>query len=124
MKDVWVNDSNELTVNRSAINITDKYTGYKFEKTEPGTIPEKVDNGYVIKVYYVKDTYGYTIEYYYDGVKDDSKTESLSAEYNSEITTYINKNIPGYKLDRVEDLPLTISATVANNVIKVYYVKD
>ena len=123
-KTVWINDSNELTVNQSAINIIDKYTGYKFEKTEPDTIPEKVDNGYVIKVYYVKDTYDYTIEYYYDGAKDDNKTESLSAEYNSEITTYINKNISGYKLDRVENLPLTISATVANNVIKVYYVKD
>ena len=75
-------------------------------------------------MFYVKDNFGYTVEYYYDNVKDNSKTESGTAEYQSTIDSYTDKNITGYKLDRTENLPLTISATPADNVIKIYYVKD
>ena len=53
-KDVWVN-ATTLTVDKGAINTTDKYAGYKFDKTEPGTIPGEVTGGTAIKVYYVKD---------------------------------------------------------------------
>ncbi len=75
----------------------------------------------MIKVYYVKDTFGYTVEYYYDGVKDDSKTETLNAEYGSQITDYRDKNITGYKFEKTENLPLTVSEVAEDNVIKVYY---
>ena len=105
---------------------TDKnITGYKLEKEEnlPLTITEVAANN-VIKIYYVKNTYGYTVEYYYDGVIDNSKTESGTALYNSKITTYTDKNITGYKLEKEEGLPLTITEVTANNVIKVYYIKD
>ena len=61
-KTVWVNDPNTLTVDKDAINISNKYQGYKFEKTEPGTIPETIKNGETIKVYYVKDAQ-YTLIY-------------------------------------------------------------
>ena len=37
---------------------------------------------------------------------------------------YTDKNITGYKFAKVEGLPLEISANAADNVIKVYYVKD
>ena len=37
------------------INLINKYVGYKFEKTEPETIPNSVESGSVIKVYYVID---------------------------------------------------------------------
>ena len=59
---VWVNDPNTLTVDKDEINTTDKYSGYKFEKTEPGTIPDTIDNKGTIKVYYVKDAQ-YTLLY-------------------------------------------------------------
>ena len=36
-KDVWVNDTT-LPVDVEDINVTDKYVGYKFEKTEPSPI--------------------------------------------------------------------------------------
>ena len=101
-------------------------TGYKLDKAEPrdglviGTEPENN----VMKVYYVKDNFDYTIEYYYDGIRDDTKTETNSAEYQSTINTYPDKNITGYKLDSTEGFLLTITENSANNLIKVYYVKD
>ena len=63
----------------------------------------------VINVYYVKDQYGYSVEYYYDGIKNDSKTEAYTATYLDEITTYTDKNITGYKLDKEENLPLDVT---------------
>ena len=68
--------------------------------------------------------YTYTVEYYYDGVKNDSKTENGSAAFGSQVMNYTDKNITGYKFANVEGLPLEISANAADNVIKVYYVKD
>ena len=77
----------------------------------------------MIKVYYVKDNFGYTVEYYYDGVKDDTATVTANAEFDSVISTYTDKVKTGYKLDKAEGTPLTITAVAADNVIKVYYVK-
>ena len=67
--------------------------------------------------------YTYTVEYYYNGVKDASKTETGSAEFGSQVKNYTNKNTTGYKFAKVDGLPLTISATATSNVIKVYYTK-
>ena len=68
--------------------------------------------------------YDYTVEYYYDGEKNDSKTETGLAEFGSQVTNYTDKNVTGYKFAEMEGLPLEISAKSADNVIKVYYVKD
>ena len=53
-KDIWVG-ANTLTVDKEAINTTDKYAGYVFEKTDPETIPNTIEDKGVIKVYYAKD---------------------------------------------------------------------
>ncbi len=121
---VQVLEPDTLKVDKTSINITDKYFGYKLEKTEPSSIPDTVNNEDVIKVYYVKDEFDYTVEYYYDKVKDDSKTETAKATYQEVIKDYIDKNITGYKLEKTENLPLTISEKREENIIKVYYVKD
>ena len=68
--------------------------------------------------------YNYTVQYYYDGQINDSQTVTSSADFESTISTYPDKNLPGYKLEKTENFPLTISATAENNVIKVYYVTD
>lgn len=70
-----------------------------------------------------KGEVSYTVEYHYDGVKDDTKTELHSAEAGTEIDGYAEKLIDGYKFDRVENCPLTLQEN-SNNVINVYYVKD
>lgn len=67
-------------------------------------------------------TYSYTVEYYIDGVKQDSLTVTAQAEYNAVISTYPYKCPEGYKLEKTENFPLIIG--VSGNVIKVYYVKN
>lgn len=67
-------------------------------------------------------TYAYTVEYYIDGVKNDSLTVTEQAAYNTVISTYPNQCPANYRLDKTENLPLTIG--VSGNVIKVYYVKN
>ena len=189
---IWVN-ATEQQVKLSEINTTDKFgAGYKFEKTDPATIPSTIADKGVIKVYYVADTfdysvkyviegtdtelvpgytklatfatevgadkkniegytvlnadekltigadsdsnvlvikyrantYGYSVEYYYDGVKDESATLNKSAQFNTKVNTYDPKEKPGYKFEKTENLPLTITTDASKNVIKVYYVKD
>ena len=113
-----------LTVNKDEINITNKYIGYKFESTDPEVIPDEVTDGDIIKVYYVKDEFEYKVEYYYDSVLDESKTETFTAMYGDKITEYPEKPEPGYNLGNVENLPLIITEKTEENVIRVYYVQQ
>ena len=117
-------ESDTLTVKKGEINVTNKYVGYKFEKTNPETIPNSIDDKGVIKVYYVKDMFEYTINYYYNGKIDNSKTESSKAKYETVISTYPDKKEVGYKLEKTENLPLTVTEDKTKNVINVYYVTD
>ena len=121
---VQVLEDDNLDVDISSINVTDKYVGYKFVKTEPSTIPNIINSGEVIKVYYEKDNFEYSIEYYYDGIIDDSKTETGTAIFESTINTYTDKVIDGYKLDKVDKIPLTITENESENIIRIYYVID
>ncbi|MBS7315033.1 MAG: InlB B-repeat-containing protein [Clostridiaceae bacterium] len=118
---------NDTAAYQAVINsYTDKVIdGYKLDKVEgkPLTISSNAASN-VIRVYYVKDTFAYTVEYYYDGVKDAEKTVNASAAFQAVIDSYTDKVIDGYKFDKVEGKPLNISSTPANNVISVYYVKD
>ena len=117
-------ESDTLTVKKSEINVTNKYIGYKFEKTNPETIPNSIEDKGVIKVYYVKDMFEYTINYYYNGKIDISKIESSKAKYETVISTYPDKKEVGYKLEKTENLPLTVTEDKTKNVINVYYVTD
>ena len=117
-------ESDTLTVKKSEINVTNKYVGYKFDKTNPETIPNSIEDKGVIKVYYVKDMFEYTINYYYNGKIDNSKTESSKAKYETVISTYPDKKEVGYKLEKTENLPLTVTEDKTKNVINVYYVTD
>ena len=132
-------------------SVNDKIiTGYKFDKIEPEgesgsdetedssgtnvkkiatnlTITEIADNN-VIKVYYSPANIGYTVEYYYDGIIDNTLTQGpIPADYKSIITTYEDKVKPGYvfinvtPVDNNNKLNLTITEDLSKNVIKVYY---
>ena len=69
------------------------------------------------------DTFGYKVEYYYDGVLDASKTYTASASFGSVVVSYPPQDKLGYKL--VDDTaPLTITELASNNVIYVYYKAD
>ncbi len=115
----------DLALYQSTVGYTDmNITGYKFDSvsSETITISEIAANN-VINVYYVKDSFPYTINYYYDGIIDENKTVEDTALYQSAVG-YTDKNITGYKLDSVSAESITISEIAANNVINVYYVKD
>ena len=136
-KTVQVLEPNTLTVNKSKINTTDKYYGYKLEKTEPAPIPESIEDKGTIKVYYVKDEgktkdLSYTVEYYKDGVKvdADTQTETKTVQVLEPNTLTVNKSkinttdkYYGYKLEKTEPTPIPESIK-DKGVIKVYYVKD
>ena len=121
-KQIWVNDT-KVTVEKSAINTTDKYEGFSFDADTTGVIPDTIGNDGVIRVYYVSNEYAYTVEYYFDDVIDTSKTDTFKAKYNTQVSTYADKKEPGYKLERATT-PITITTDASKNVIRVYYVKD
>lgn len=68
--------------------------------------------------------YSYTVEYYIDGVKDDTLTVTNQADFGAVISSYTDKCPSGYALDKTESLPLTIGVTESENVIKVFYKKN
>lgn len=66
----------------------------------------------------------YKVEYYFDGELDEEM--SVITDRNSKgkvIDSYEEKVKEGYRLDKVENLPLTITENQEENVIKVYYEK-
>ena len=96
-----------------------------YVKVEPSSKSIKIDlNNNIINFYYTKRTdLSYTVEYYFNGTKDNSLTEIVNNQtFNDEITSYPDKIKAGYKLEKVETLPLTI--TTGENLIKVFYVTD
>ena len=114
----------------TSVSVNEKtFTGYNYDSKSKEKVILK-DSGNVAYVYYTKKAYNYKINYYYDGVIDEGKTETKSALYNTEITNYPDKNITGYKLEKVttndddKSIPLTISEDNNKNVINVYYIKD
>ena len=121
-KQIWVNDT-KVTVEKSDINTTDKYEGFSFDADTTGVIPDTIGNDGVIRVYYVSNEYEYTVEYYFDDVIDNSKTDTFKAKYNTQVNTYADKKEPGYKFERAT-APITITTDASKNVIRVYYVKD
>ncbi|MGN9165499.1 S-layer homology domain-containing protein [Tissierellaceae bacterium HCP3S3_D8] len=78
----------------------------------------------VINFYYEKGSFEYKVEYYYDSKLDEDLTFKGMGSFGSEITEYQSQEKEGYKIDKVEGLPLVITTDKENNVIKVYYQKD
>ena len=130
---VWIN---EVTLNVLPVDVAgDRYFGYKFESTDPAAIPATIDDGEVIRVYYVKnedDTkdLSYTVEYYKDGVLVLGDTVTVTETVwvndpdtlNAQVDT-TNLKYSGYKFNGTD--PAVISATIGDGeVVKVYYVKD
>ena len=73
-----------------------------------------------------KDSFGYSIKYYYDNIKAD--TVKKSDKFENVISINPDKSIEykgnTYALDKTQNNPLTISSDVEKNVIKVFYAED
>ena len=98
-------------------------TGYTLvpEQKTSLTIGED-ENKNVLNLYYTKNNYEYTVNYFYDNVEDVEKRVKGSAPYQDTIT-YEDKAGKGYQLERVEPDTgsLTIGTNPDDNVINVYY---
>ena len=139
-KTVQVLEPNTLTVDKSKINTTDKYYGYKLEKTDPAPIPESIEDKGTIKVYYVKDDSQtqptkYTVHYTIEGVEQEKDKVEVkgSAWINDEpamiaiaeggIPTPSNK-YNGYKLDpKNPEYPAAGTPVESGSEYTVNYVK-
>jgi uncharacterized repeat protein (TIGR02543 family) len=109
------------------------YALVKFPNMAPITGNEYLDaamgngNGHLIqgyiKQFFIFETY--RVEYYYDGLIDESKTTKSSVEVKvgTVIETYVPQPKTGY-IWASDTTPLEITAIADNNVIRVYYVKD
>ena len=137
-KEVWVNDPDILTV-QEVNKANNKYTGYKYDHTEPAQIPETIADGGEIKVYYIKDdtqthTVTCTIRYYLNERPEGPSTKIVSKEVwagSNEITldaSDVFKTFEGYKFDKI-----VIDATVYDacpinvtegKIVNVYYIMD
>ena len=96
-------------------------TGYMLFYADPETMTISDDaRSNVMNIFYETMRIYYTVEYYYDGILDESKTDDILALYGDTITGYEDKVMDGYELDGVEGLPLVISDE-DENIIKVYY---
>ena len=105
-------------------------TPFEFEivKNESGNLIVKDAEGSILEdkritFYNERIKYNYTVEYYYDNIKDEDKTETLRGIHRSSIDAYTDKVIPGYELDKTESFPLTVTDNESKNVIKVFYKK-
>ena len=126
--EVQVLQPDTLTVKKEDINTVNKYYGYKFERTDPTTIPETVSNGDVIKVYYVKRTdLTYTVHYYYNGIEAEEELVTVPGQkYLAEVSDVDHKatynGVTYEEYDRTTSngtMPLIIG--LGTNYINVYY---
>lgn len=90
---------------------------------------ENVPEGYTKKIEgntitNIINKYNYKVEYYYDGKKDESKTETINVDYGTIINTYTNKKTNGYKLEKEEGLGLKVGTNQEQNIIKIYYITE
>ena len=123
-------------------NLAQKYNGFTIDLTNTNTIQKgniKPDGSLVLKLYYTRNSYNYTIKYYYENSKGiyetkDTDDETKTAKYEEKITSYEEKCLSGYTLASVEqissqitvnqnpaNLPLNISIDENKNIISVYY---
>ena len=117
-----------MTVKKEDINTVNKYYGYKFEKTDPTTIPETVSNGDVIKVYYVKRTdLTYTVHYYYNGIEAKEELVTVPGQKYLAVVVDVDPKAThnGVKYEEYDrktsngTMPLIIG--LGTNYINVYY---
>lgn len=103
--------------------------GYSFVKVEGAPLQIGVsENNNVIKLYYDRNTYNYSVEYYYENDNGElikqNLTEYGTSKYGYDITEYVDKNIPGYYLKEKENYPLNITEKEEDNIMKLYYYKQ
>ncbi len=100
---------------------------FDYPKTQivDGSGKDVTDNYFIVHIPVEQIIYGakttYTVEYYYDGVRDDSETIVKNAYQGDVINSYPTKLRDGYRFAYDSGLPLKLRMAPENNVIRVYY---
>jgi uncharacterized protein YegL len=97
--------------------------GYIFKETAgfPLTIVSQESDNVIYVVYEKNNKITYKVEYYYDGIIDNTKTAIIENQvFGSIVTVCQDKSGSNYKL-KSSNLPYTLD--LENNVIKIYYQK-
>ena len=105
----------------AAKDIPEYYELVEIPKNAAGNV---VEGNIEVIYYYQPKKYEYTVEYYFEGEKDDTLTDKFTAEYGSIINTYKDKVKQKYHFDKSENLPLKITDNPETNLIKIYYKKN
>ncbi len=105
-----------------------QYPGFTFDSTVEGTKTSGTitgDGQLVLKLYYTRNTYKYTVHYFYNGVEDENKAEEFEALYEQKINKYTIKNQGRYTEYNKESSNRTKEALLVigtgSNYINVYY---
>ena len=121
---VWVNAEETMEFDTTLLN--KEYTGYQKVKTDPETVGTTVENGAEIKVYYEKESYGYTIYYYKDAISGENLLGRIPgiAKFESKITADTTKFIPEEGYVFVGTAPsMTIEIDSTKNILNVVYTR-
>ena len=129
----WIGEETTVAVDKSAINVTDKYVGYTGTTTldsiqDSFSVAAEAATGEanVIRVDYVIGSFPYTVNY----VDEDGNTlldpkTGAPQEFESVISSFDEVvSIPGYVFESADKEQLNIGAVEADNVITLTYAVD
>ena len=116
------------TTDTTATATPKQYPGFTYDSTVEGTKTSGTitgDGQLVLKLYYTRNTYKYTVHYFYNGVEDENKAEEFEALYEEKINEYTTKNQGRYTEYNKESSNRTKEALLVigtgSNYINVYY---
>ena len=118
----------EGTTDTTATATPKQYPGFTFDSTVEGTKTSGTitgDGQLVLKLYYTRNTYKYTVHYFYNGVEDKDKADEFEALYEEKINEYTIKNQGIYTEYNKESSNRTKEALLVigtgSNYINIYY---
>ena len=116
------------TTDTTATATPKQYPGFTYDSTVEGTKTSGTitgDGQLVLKLYYTRNTYKYTVHYFYNGVEDKDKADEFEALYEEKINEYTIKNQGIYTEYNKESSNRTKEALLVigtgSNYINVYY---
>ena len=116
------------TTDTTATATPKQYPGFTFNENVDGTKTSGTitgDGQLVLKLYYTRNTYKYTVHYFYNGVEDENKAEEFEALYEEKINEYTTKNQGRYTEYNKESSNRTKEALLVigtgSNYINIYY---
>ena len=121
----------DTEVDAIALGYNTEFTGFTFdEENENNVLTGTIagDGSLTLELYYVRNSYEYSVEYYFDDVHDKTLDETgMSAKLESKVSrtpaTSMTHDEKNYTLVS-SNYEITITLNSENNVIKIYYELD